>query len=99
MGIDQTPVSCFLSLQKYCLLYLLEVSPPAVIAHYTAVYTKEILFIELLLGLLLPSVLQNIWTKISSLFVINLELILDYVFRICTYIACAKEQVASQLLK
>lgn len=69
------------------------------IAHYTAVYTKEILFTELPPGLLLPSVLQNIWTGISSLSLITLELLLVCVFRICTYIACAKEQVASQLLK
>lgn len=69
------------------------------IAHYTAVYTKEIIFTELALGLLLASVLQNMWTGISSLSLITLGLILDYVFRICTCIACAKGQMASQLLK
>lgn len=67
------------------------------IAHATAVYTKEILITELPLGLLLPSLLQDIWKGISSLSLITLELILDYVFRIC--MACAKEQVVSQLLK
>lgn len=41
------------------------------IAHYTAVYTKEVAFIQLPLGLLLPSVLQNIWTEISSLSLIT----------------------------
>ncbi|KAF2986164.1 hypothetical protein EK904_009692 [Melospiza melodia maxima] len=53
-----------------------------IIAHYTAVYTKEILFTERPLGLLLPPVLQNIWTGISSLSVITPELVFNYVFSI-----------------
>lgn len=69
--MDQTPsVSCFPSFKSVvcytywrCLHLLMS-------AHYTAVYTKEILFTELPRGLLLPSVLQNIWTGISSLFLI-----------------------------
>lgn len=83
------------------------------IVPYSAAYTKEILFIAFPLGHLIPALLQNIWIVISSLscpeFLITLCLFfLNYsvwclfwamFFRIYTCIACAKEQVASWLLK
>lgn len=103
----------FSPFKKYCLLYLLEVSPPTDdctllcsihkrdSVHSISTWSPNTCSVAEHMDSdffpLLSWILDH--TLLIFLELLCLELILGYVFRIYTCIACVKEQVASWLLK
>lgn len=97
--------------RKYCLLYLLEVSPPADdCTLLCSIHRRDsVLYIMLALHTQLPSMLQYIWVVISPYFfcilyhitlqLFHLQHILEFIFKIYTCTGCIKGPVTSRVLK